>query len=66
MYSGYGIAFDSNGDWNFGKEFVRNGLIFGVSNSSSSHTDNCKNNCLILGEGDTLPINESFAAPKNI
>ena len=28
-------------------------VIFDVDNSSSSHTDNCKNNFLVLGEGPT-------------
>ena len=33
-------------------------------NSSSSHTDNCKNDFLVLGEGDTFGINGSFGAPE--
>ena len=37
VYSGYGIAFD-------GAVFI--GPIFVVDNSSSSHTDNSKNNLL--------------------
>ena len=28
-------------------------MIFGVENSSSIKPENCKNNCLILGEGPT-------------
>ena len=35
-------------------------LIFGVDNSSSSHTDNLKNDFLILGEGSTFVINGNF------
>ena len=41
--SGYGIAFDGNGEWNFGNGYARNVIIFGVDNSSSSHNDNLKN-----------------------
>ena len=38
--------------------------MFGVDNSSSSHTYNLKNDFLILGEGDTFGINGSFGAPE--
>ena len=62
VYSGYGIAFDGKGEWSFGNDYGRNIIIFG--NSSSSHADNCKNNFLILGEGDTFGINGSFGAPE--
>ena len=40
--SDYGIAFDGKGEWNFGNDFARNVIIFGVDNSSSYHTDNRK------------------------
>ena len=63
VYSAYGIAFDGIGSWSFNDDFARNFLIFGVDNSSSSHTDNRKNDILILGEGDTFGINGSFGAP---
>ena len=36
----------------FRNDYARNVIIFGVDNSSSSHTPNMKN-FLILGEGDT-------------
>ena len=39
VYSGYGIAFDGEGKWSFGNGFARNFIIFGIDNSSSSHTD---------------------------
>ena len=42
MSSDYGIAIDEKGKWNFGNESARIVVIFGVDNSSSSHTDNCK------------------------
>ena len=53
VYSGYRIAFDGRGSWSFGNDFCRNAVIFGFDNSSSYHTDNHKNDFLILGEGDT-------------
>ena len=34
--------------------------VFGVDNSSSSYSDNCKNNSLVLGEGSTFGSNGSF------
>ena len=65
IYNGYGIAFDGNGTWSFGNGYARNVVIFGVDNNSSSfHTDNLKNNFLVLGEGDTFGINESPGALK--
>ena len=63
-YSGYGIAFDGKGEWNFGNDFARNVVIFGVNNCSPSHTGNCNNKFLILGEGDTFGINGSLGVPE--
>ena len=64
MSSGFGIAFDGAGLWNFGNDFARNVKIFDVHDGSSSHTDNSKNNFLILAESPTYGINESFGWPK--
>ena len=64
LYSGYGITFDSAGSWNFGNDFARNVIIFIVDNSSSSHTDNHKNNFLVLGEDPTYGINRCFGSPE--
>ena len=36
IYGGYWIAFDGVGLWNFGNEFAKNVVIFGVDNSSLS------------------------------
>ena len=36
-YGGYRIAFDRAGLLNFGNDFSKNTLIFGVANSLSSH-----------------------------
>ena len=64
VYRGYRIAFDGKRSWSFNDDFTRNVIIFGVDNSSSSHSDNLKNDFLILGEGDTFGINGSFGAPQ--
>ena len=63
MYSGYRITFDSAGSWSFDNDFARYFIIFGVDNSWSSHSDNCKNNFLILGEGPTYGVNGNFGSP---
>ena len=63
-YSGYGIAFDGKGEWDFVNDSARNVIIFGVGNNSSSHTDNRKNNFLVLGEGDIFGIKGSVGAPE--
>ena len=60
---GYEITFDSAGSWSFDNGTARIAITFGVHNSSSSHTDNHKNNFLILGEGPTFGINGSFGSP---
>ena len=60
LYSGYQLAFDSKGEWRFGNDYARNFIILGVDNSSSSHSENHKNNFSILGEGPTLRINGRF------
>ena len=64
VYNGYGMAFVGKGEWSFGNDFAKNVIIFGVHNSSSSHTGNLKNDFLILGDGPTLGINGSFGASK--
>ena len=42
--SRYGITVESAGSWHFNSDTARNIIIFGVDNSSSSHSDNRKNN----------------------
>ena len=61
MYSGYGLALDGKGEWNFNNKLAKNVINFGVNNSSSYHTDNCRNNFLTLGWGPTFDINFSKA-----
>ena len=64
MHSCYRITFHSRDSWRFGNGITRNVIIFGVDNSSSSHSDNCENNFLILGEGPTFGINGKFGSPE--
>ena len=64
LYSGYRLAFDWKGEWRFGNVYVRNVLIFGVDNSSSSQSGNHKNNFSISGEGPTLRINGRFESSE--
>ena len=64
VYSGYEIAFDGAGSWNFGNGFAKNVVIFGIDNSSSSHAETRKSNILVLGEGPTYGINISFGSPE--
>ena len=62
MFSGYGTTFDSPGSWNFDNDTARSVTIFGVENNSSSDADNRKNSVLVLGEGPTFRVNESFGS----
>ena len=48
----------------FYNDFAKNVIIHGVDNSSSSHSDNNKNNFLVLEEGSTDGINRSFGSPN--
>ena len=64
VYSGYGMAFDRKDSWSFNDDTARNVIIFGVDNSSLSHTGNLKNDILTLGQADTFGINGSFGAPE--
>ena len=50
VYSSYGIALDGKGELNLGNNSTRNVMIFGVDDILASHTDNRKNNILVLGE----------------
>ena len=62
MYSSYGLTFNEKYSRSFSDGFGRNVMIFGVDNSSVSHTD-LKHDPLILSEGSTFGINGSFDAP---
>ena len=49
------------GSWNFGNNYSGNVVMFGDDNSSSSHTDNLKNNLSVLDEGQRLILTEALA-----
>ena len=66
MYSGYQTAFDGESEWYFSNNFAWNIVVFGVDNSSSSHTDNRKNDFLVLDEGDTFGINGNFGTSEKL
>ena len=46
-------------------DIARNAIIFVVNNSSSSYSDNRKNNFLILSKNPTIGINGSFGSQKS-
>ena len=64
MYVYSGFLYVYRGSWSFDNDFARYVTIFGVDNSLSNHSDNQKSNFLILGEGPTFGINESFGLPE--
>ena len=49
LYNGYEIGLDRKGSWSSNDDTARNAITFGVDNSSSSHTNNLRNE----GEADT-------------
>ena len=63
VYKGYRITFDRAGSWSFDNDFAKNAIIFGVDNSSSSHSDKRNYIFLVLDEGPTYSINGSFGSP---
>ena len=63
VYSGYEIAFDGEGKESFNNNTARTVITFGVDNRSPSHSDNCKNIFLTLGEGTSFGINGSLGLP---
>ena len=60
----YETAFDGKSKQNFGNDFAKNVIIFGVDNSSSSHAENRKNNVLVLREGPTDNLNDRVGEPE--
>ena len=63
-YSGYGIGFDRKGTFSFGNGSGSNIIIFGVDMSSSPHTDNNKNDILIIGKGPTQGLEHTLTGEK--
>ena len=57
-------AFDGKSESSFDNGTARIVVIFGLDNSSSSHSDNCKKKFLILGGGPAFGINGSFGSPE--
>ena len=50
--------------WNVNNDTAKNVIIFGIDNSLSSHTDNPKNNFLVLGKEAIEVINGSVSAAE--
>ena len=59
-YNGRGIAFDGKGMWSFGNDFARNGKLLLLI--IPDHLILIKKHFLILGEGSSKGINDSFGA----
>ena len=59
VYCRYGKVFHGASSCSFGNYHARNVIIFGVDNSSSFHTDNHKNNSLVLGKGPSNNVSNS-------
>ena len=49
-YSGYGIGFDTKGEFSFNNGFGRNITIFGANMSSSVYANNRTKSILVLGK----------------
>ena len=64
-YSGYRIGFDTKGSFSFpGTGLGRNVIIFGVDMSSSTKTDNRKNDILVLEKGPTQGLEHTLSPEK--
>ena len=60
FYSGYGLGFDSTGQFTHPQGgMARNITIFGVDSSNSVHATNKTRSILILGHGITQKINNT-------
>ena len=60
------MAFDGEIFCNYGNNYATNVITFGVDNSSTFHTDNCKDNFSVFGEGLTYCINGTFHQRKGV
>ena len=59
-YSGYGIAFDSKGNFSHPSGgYSKNVIIFGADLSSSVHANNRANNILVLGKEFIQGVNDT-------
>ena len=62
-----GIWWSFGVSWNFGNDFPRNAIIFGVDNNISSlYTDIQKNNFLESVQGQLMILMITGAAEKNL
>ena len=60
LYSGYGLGFDSTGQFTHSQGgMARNIIIFAVESSNSVHATNKTQNILVLGHGLTQKINNT-------
>ena len=59
LHSDYGRVFNGAGSRKFGNDFARQ-VIFGVDDSLSCQADSHCNNILLIDEGSTYGISESF------
>ena len=60
IYSGYGLVFDSTGQFSHHQgRMARNITIFGVNSSNSVHSTNKTQNILMLGHGLTQKVNNT-------
>ena len=62
--NGHGIVFDGESLWRFDNDHGRNVVIFGLDNSLSSQTDKPKHDFLVLGEGQTVGVNNSTSSAE--
>ena len=66
-YEGYGICFDSEYSFSFGKRIdVKNVIIFGVNTSNSSHSTNKTQNIYVLGKYFVQRINSVIIYAEKI
>ena len=66
-YEGYGICFDGESSFRFGKRIdAKNVIIFGVSTSNSSHSTNKTQNIYVLGRDFVQGINNTTIYAEKI
>ena len=60
-YTGYGMGFDTRGEFSFSDgSYEKNIIIFGAGVSSFNHVDNKGKDILILGEGPTQVLDDTL------
>ena len=57
------MTLNNAGSQSFDNNFAKNILLLDVNNSSSSHSENWKNNFLVFGAVTTYGIDGSFESP---